>query len=74
MATTPVNEDTFLASQCLNFCQMLAGKSPSFSFSLKVGTNIFQKIANIAAYLIIDTDATDAVSVNFFGRCKFLQI
>ena len=26
------------------------------------------------AYLIIVTDATDAVSVNFFGRCKFLQI
>ena len=27
-----------------------------------------------SAYLIIVTDATDAVSVNFFGRCKFLQI
>ena len=26
------------------------------------------------AYLIIVTDAADAVSVNFFGRCKFLQI
>ena len=26
------------------------------------------------AYLIIVTDATDAVSVNFSGRCKFLQI
>ena len=26
------------------------------------------------SYLIIVTDATDAVSVNFFGRCKFLQI
>ena len=25
-------------------------------------------------YLIIVTDATDGVSVNFFGRCKFLQI
>ena len=39
MATTPVNEDAFLASQCLDFCQMLAGKSLSFSFSLKIGTN-----------------------------------
>ena len=27
-----------------------------------------------AAYLIIVTDATDAVSVNFSGRCKFLLI
>ena len=27
-----------------------------------------------SAYLIIVTDATDGVSVNFFGRCKFLQI
>ena len=35
----PVNEDAFLASQCLDFCQMLAGKSSSFSFSLKIGTN-----------------------------------
>ena len=26
------------------------------------------------AYLIIVTDAADAVSVNFSGRCKFLQI
>ena len=26
------------------------------------------------AYLIIVTDATDGVSVNFFGWCKFLQI
>ena len=26
------------------------------------------------AYLIIVTDAIDAVSVNFFGLCKFLQI
>ena len=26
------------------------------------------------AYLIIVTDTTDAVSVNFSGRCKFLQI
>ena len=39
MATTPVKEDAFLASQCLDFCQMLAGKSLSFSFSLKIGTN-----------------------------------
>ena len=34
-----VTEDSSLASQCLDFCQMLAGKSLSFSFSLTVGTN-----------------------------------
>ena len=28
----------------------------------------------LGTYLIIVTDATDAVSVNFSGRCKFLQI
>ena len=28
----------------------------------------------LRAYLIIVADAADAVSVNFFGRCKFLQI
>ena len=39
MATVPVKEDAFLASQCLDFCQLLAGKSLSFSFSLKIGTN-----------------------------------
>ena len=39
MATVPVKEDAFLASQCLDFCQKLAGKSLSFSFSLKIGTN-----------------------------------
>ena len=37
MTATP--EDVSLASQCLDFCQMLAGKSPSFSFSLTVGNN-----------------------------------
>ena len=26
------------------------------------------------AYLIFVTDATDGVRINFFGRCKFLQI
>ena len=39
MATTPLKEDALLVSQCLDFCQMLAGKSLPFSFSLKVGTN-----------------------------------
>ena len=39
MATVPVKEDAFLASQCLDFCQMLAGKSLSFSFSLTLGTS-----------------------------------
>ena len=31
-------------------------------------------VGETRAYLIIVTDATDAVSVNFSGRCKFLQI
>ena len=39
MATTPLKEDALLVSQCLDFCQMLAGKSLPFSFSLKIGTN-----------------------------------
>ena len=29
-----MKEDAFLASQCLDFCQMLAGKSLSFSLLL----------------------------------------
>ena len=29
---------------------------------------------SMMTYLIIVTDAADAVSVNFSGRCKFLQI
>ena len=33
-----------------------------------------RNFSSTIAYLIIVTDATDAVSVNFFGRCKFLQI
>ena len=40
--TAPVNgheEDAKLVSQCLDFCQTLAGKSLSFSFSLTIGTN-----------------------------------
>ena len=36
--------------------------------------NIRQTLSDVLAYLIIVTDATDAVSVNFLGRCKFLQI
>ena len=39
MATVPVKEDAFLAPHCLDFCQMLVGKSLSFSFSLEIGTN-----------------------------------
>ena len=31
-------------------------------------------VVKVRAYLIIVTDATDAVSVNFSGRCKFLLI
>ena len=37
MTATP--EDASLATQCLDFCQMLAGKSLFFSFSLTVGNN-----------------------------------
>ena len=32
------------------------------------------KLSRWKTYLIIVTDATDAVSVNFSGRCKFLLI
>ena len=39
MAKTPLKEDALLVTQCLDFCQMLAGKSLPFSFSLKIGTN-----------------------------------
>ena len=31
-------------------------------------------LETLRPYLIIVTDATDAVSVNFSGRCKFLLI
>ena len=31
-------------------------------------------VSKKCAYLIIVADAADAVSVNFSGRCKFLQI
>ena len=41
MAATPSKEDALLVSQCLDFCQMLAGKSIPFSFCLKVGHNSF---------------------------------
>merc|ERR1712067_108203 len=36
--------------------------------------NTIQKTLHQCPYLIIVTDATDAVSVNFSGRCKFLLI
>ena len=36
--------------------------------------NVPMIFSNTATYLIIVTDAADAVSVNFSGRCKFLQI
>ena len=35
---------------------------------------LLTEISKGRPYLIIVTDATDAVSVNFSGRCKFLQI
>ena len=34
----------------------------------------FDLCSNANAYQIIVADAADAVSVNFSGRCKFLQI
>ena len=44
MAATPTpvvrhEEDAKLVSQCLDFCQTLAGKSLTFSFSLTIGTS-----------------------------------
>ena len=39
MAAMSDEEDAMLVSQCLDFCQMLAGKSLSFSFSLTLGTS-----------------------------------
>ena len=40
MAAMPVQEeDAQLASQCLEFCQTLAGKSLTFSFSLTIGSS-----------------------------------
>ena len=40
MAAMPVcEEDAKLASQCLDFCQTLAGKSLTFSFSLTIGSS-----------------------------------
>ena len=32
-------QEELLVSQCVDFCQMLAGKSMRFSFSLNVGTH-----------------------------------
>ena len=37
--TSGHEENAMLVSQCLEFCQTLAGKSLSFSFSLTIGTN-----------------------------------
>ena len=42
-----------------------------------IKSQVLEKVAKLeteGTYLIIVTDATDGVSVNFFGRCKFLQI
>ena len=36
--------------------------------------DLLEVLLRLEAYLIIVTDATDGVSVNFLGRCKFLQI
>ena len=35
---------------------------------------VVHSCVNGSAYQIIVADAADAVSVNFSGRCKFLQI
>ena len=47
----------------------------SFARSSKLGSPTWvPPTSDPSAYLIIVADAADAVSVNFFGRCKFLQI
>ena len=38
------------------------------------GTESDGMVINTKSYQIIVADAADAVSVNFSGRCKFLQI
>ena len=44
------------------------------TFLWSKGDHIWIFLSTFQTYLIIVTDATDAVSVNFSGRCKFLLI
>ena len=39
-----------------------------------VDSTVRYEMMKLCTYQIIVADAADAVSVNFFGRCKFLQI
>ena len=52
------------------------GKQPSPDGLLKIPEleSVLEFEDQRVPYLIIVTDATDAVSVNFSGRCKFLLI
>ena len=49
-------------------------KSKLFFHILSANFSVTPINSQMYTYLIIVTDATDAVSVNFSGRCKFLQI
>ena len=68
MATVPVKEDAFLASQCLDFCQMLAGKSLSFSFSLKIGTNFSFSLDTRGGSFVFRKEETN--SINLETQCQ----
>ena len=53
------------------------GTSQQSNDKVDTGKLLFEYTCNandICQYLIIVADAADAVSVNFSGRCKFLQI
>ena len=50
----------------MKICVLLTGQS--------LDGEEYDREEDESTYLIIVTDATDAVSVNFSGRCKFLQI
>ena len=64
-------------------CNGLLGRLGAVLCSLLVGDDCYaagqddlyiMPTWSLYAYLIIVADAADAVSVNFSGRCKFLQI
>ena len=64
-----------LGQKC-DICSILLIFRPiSVSFLIRTsGKEYHSQAGSTTTYLIIVTDATDAVSVNFSGRCKFLQI
>ena len=55
-------------------CSSSNGQTFSSSPKTKLSETGHKKHMARGTYLIIVTDATDAVSVNFSGRCKFLLI